>query len=296
MLTRDHRPEGASRRSRTQASRALRLIAIAALVVVAAIAIGAASRPHSVELSLSAPQLGELAVLVALVLAASFGLLMGSNPLRSSISLPDRELLAKEPKSRLPRGVRAVLILMPLITLAFVLAAAVQLGNAKRLQPNMPGVTPVVASNSAAESGASLVLACLVVALVAGLVAAVLFRGARPVGIVQAHSSQDEVTAILDEGLGALLAELDPRKAVIRAYVAMERAMARRGWARRPHEAPTEYLARVLGVAPSRAKDLDELVSLYEFARFSEHIVTPAMRDAAVDSVRRLRAELQEPA
>lgn len=296
LLRGDDRPEGASKRSRTLASRALRLIAIAALVVVAAIAVGAASRPHSVELSLSAPQVGELAVLVALVLAASFGLIMGSNPFRFSVSLPDRELLAKEPKSQLPRGVRAVLILMPLITLAFVLAAAVQLGNGKRLQLNLPGVAPVVASNSAAESGASLVLACVVVALVASLVAAVLFRGARPVGTVQAHSSKDDVEAILDEGLGALLAEMDPRKAVIRAYVAMERAMARKGWARRPHEAPTEYLARVLGVAPSRAQDLDELVNLYEFARFSEHIVTPAMRDAAVDSVRRLRAELQEPA
>ena len=70
--------------------------------------------------------------------------------------------------------------------------------------------------------------------------------------------------------------------------------MARKGWARRAHEAPTEHLARVLGVAPAGARDLDELVDLYEFARFSEHVVTPAMRDTAVDAVRRLRADLEE--
>ena len=82
---------------------------------------------------------------------------------------------------------------------------------------------------------------------------------------------------------------------MIAAYVAMERAMACKGRPRRPHEAPTEYLARVLGVAPSRAEDLDELVGLYELARFSVHTVTASMRDAAVDAVRRLRAELQDP-
>ena len=57
---------------------------------------------------------------------------------------------------------------------------------------------------------------------------------------------------------------------------------------------PFEGTARVLGVAPSRAADLDELVRLYEVARFSEHAVTTSMRDAAIDAVRGLRAELRE--
>jgi hypothetical protein len=123
----------------------------------------------------------------------------------------------------------------------------------------------------------------------------VLFRSRPPAARLETPHTES-VVAILDEGLDALLAERDPRKAVISAYVAMERAMARRGWARRPHEAPTEYLTRVLNVAPSRARDLDGLVNLYEFARFSEHTVTAAMREDAVGSVRRLRAELEEPA
>jgi hypothetical protein len=133
------------------------------------------------------------------------------------------------------------------------------------------------------------------VAVTAGLVAAVLFRKTPPTVSIQVATPQDAAAEILDEGLGALLAERDPRRAVIAAYVAMERAMARQGKPRRAHEAPTEYLARVLGVAPSRAADLDQLVGLYELARFSEHAVTASMRDAAIDAVRGLRTELQEP-
>jgi len=177
------------------------------------------------------------------------------------------------------------------------LVAAPRTSSGGRSQPlNLPAAGPIAASNSAsgAGGGAGFVLACIVVAVTCGLVTAVLFRGKTSEAMIA--TPREAAIAILDEGLGALLAEHDPRKAVIAAYVAMERAMARKGWARRPHEAPTEYLARVLGVAPARAHDLDELVDMYQFARFSEHPVTPAMRDTAVDSVRRLRADLQETA
>ena len=274
------------------ASRVLRLLAIAILVVVAAIAIGAASRPHSVELSLSSPQLGEVAVLAVLVLAGAMGLLLGSS-LNSIWGLAGAEAPRQGRRSRLPWGVQVVISLVPFMVIVFLIAAAIHRSTAGLQPQGMLPVQPVAATDSA-TGGADLMLACAGVALAGFLVAAVLFERTRPVRLVRTVP-QDSVAAILDEGLGALLAEHDPRKAVIAAYVAMERSMARRGWARRPHEAPTEYLARVLGVAPSRAQDLDELVNLYEFARFSEHTVTPAMRDAAVDSVRRLRADLREP-
>jgi hypothetical protein len=69
LLNRDGLPPETSRRRRVHASRLTRLVAVATLVVVAGIAIDAASRPHSVELSLATPQLGEVAVLIVLVLA-----------------------------------------------------------------------------------------------------------------------------------------------------------------------------------------------------------------------------------
>jgi len=294
LLNRDGLPPETSRRSRMLASRLTRLVAVTALVVVAGIAVGAASRPHSVELSLATPQLGEVAVLVVLVLAGAIGLLIGSNPSPIWVMDPNRAISVKAKGSRLPWGVRAVMTLLALMVVVFLVTSA-RTFSGDRSQPlNLPAAVPIAASNSTSVTGGGvyLVLASVVVAVTCGLVAAVLFREKTAEAVVATRG--EAAVAILDEGLGAMLAEHDPRKAVIAAYVAMERAMARKGWPRRPHEAPTEHLARVLGVAPARARDLDQLVDTYEFARFSEHDVTPAMRDNAVDSVRRLRADLEE--
>lgn len=294
MLNRDGLPPETSRRRRVHASRLTRLVAVGTLVVVAGIAVGAASRPHSVELSLATPQLGEVAVLIVLVLAGAIGLIIGSNPSPIWVMDPNRATSVKTKRSRLAWGVRAVITLLTLMVVVFLVTSARTFSDDRSQPLNLPAVVPITASNSGSGTGGGvgLVLACVVVAVTCGLVAAVLFREKRPEPVMSTRG--EAAVAILDEGLGAMLAEHDPRKAVIAAYVAMERAMARKGWARRPHEAPTEHLARVLGVAPARAEDLDQLVDTYEFARFSEHDVTPAMRDNAVDSVRRLRADLEE--
>ncbi len=295
MLTRDGRPEEASRRSRIAASRLLRLASVAVLVIVAAIAVGAASRPHSVEFSLTTPQLGEVAVLVLLVLAGALGLILGTNLFPVWVMDPGKASAVGQRSRRMPAVVRAILTLVPLMVIAFLLAYNRRLTADAEPTP-LPGTGPAIPPGSLGAQGTdpTLVFACVVVALAAGLVGAVLFTRTPP-PLPLTEESKGAATEILDEGLGALLAERDPRKAVIGAYVAMERAMASKGWARHPHEAPTEYLAHVLGVAPSRAGDLDELVGLYEYARFSEHAVTGSMRDAAVDAVRRLRADLLEP-
>jgi hypothetical protein len=238
---------------------------------------------------------GDVSALALLVLAGAMGLLLGATRYPIWVRNPNAALLIPSTKSRLPWGVRAVLTLLPFGVLALVLASASRLSNGGQ-GPTLPhGPVPVIPAGADTSGGAvTLVLACLVVAVTAGLVAAVLFRKTPPVGSIPAAAPEDAAAETLDEGLGALLAERDPRKAVISAYVAMERTMARKGRPRRAHEAPTEYLARVLGVAPSRAADLDELVRLYEVARFSEHAVTTSMRDAAIDAVRGLRAELRE--
>lgn len=297
MRIRDGRPDGPSGRSRLRTSRLMRLIAVATVVVVAAVVVGAASRPHPVGLSLPASEPnGDISALALLVLAGAIGLLLGGTRYPIWVRNPNAALLIPSSKSRLPWGVRAVLTLLPFGVMALVLASASRLstGNKGPTLPHGPGPLIPAGAETTGSAG-TLVLACLAVAVTAGLVAAVLFRKTPPTGSIGAATPQDAATEILDEGLGALLAERDPRKAVIAAYVAMERAMACKGRPRRPHEAPTEYLARVLGVAPSRAEDLDELVGLYELARFSVHTVTASMRDAAVDAVRRLRAELQDP-
>ena len=291
LLSRDGRLAGAPKRASGNAGRVIRLAAIAIVVVVAGLVIGAASRPHSVEFSFSAPQLGGIAVLAVLVLAAAVGLLIGANP--SAVGqLPPPDMPQPGRKSRLPWEVRLLLVLVPIMVVAFALASAKRASDEGRQPPGVaPGQT-VAVPDVASSGGAELVLVAVAVGLAGFLVAAVLLK--RPAATATVRPvSEAPAAAILDEGLDALLAEADPRAAVIGSYVAMERAMARKGLARRPHEAPTEHLRRVLGIAPGRAEDLEELVDLYELARFSEHSVTSAMRDAAVDSVKRLRAELQ---
>ena len=295
-LSQDGRTDGPSRRGRIASSRLVRLASVAILVAVAAVAVGAASRPHSVDLSLSTPDLGDLAVLALLALAGALGLSLGTQLFPVWVLNSNRAPAIVQKGQRLPPIVRAVITLLPIMIIAFFLAATRRFSRGGGGPDAGSRTVQVVPPDSATALGtdAFLILATLLVGVAAFLVAAFLFRRPGPEPV--AAESRESVVEILDEGLGALLAERDPRKAVIAAYVAMERAMARKGWARRPHEAPTEYLAHVLGVAPSRAGDLDELVRLYEFARFSEHNVTGDMRDAAVGAVRRLRADLAEPA
>ncbi len=294
MTIGDDRPRGASRRGRS-AVRVLRLVSVTVLVVVAAIAVGAASHPHSVDLSLSSPQLGELAVLALLALAGTLGLSLGAN-LFPVWGVDETRFMAMERGRRIPRIVKAFISLLPFMVIAFVLAASGRFaGGAAAPSPlSLTGQFPAADSTGASSNGTFLLISAVVVGLAFFLVAAFLFR--KPPATEEVPSEHGhKAVEILDEGLGALLAERDPRRAVIGAYVAMESAMARQGWARRPHQAPTEYLAHVLGLAPSRAVDLDQLVGLYEFARFSDHAVTEDMRESAVAVVRRLRMDLQEP-
>jgi hypothetical protein len=67
----------------------------------------------------------------------------------------------------------------------------------------------------------------------------------------------------------------------------MERSLARAGKARRPSEAPFEYLARVLvSVAPAGGRVLTDL---YERAMFSTQPLSDRDRDRAVEALEALR-------
>ena len=269
-------------------SRSLRFVAVGAVCVVAGAAVGAASRPHPVDAALSAADLGGLVPATLLLVAAFAGLAVGST-FAGPAGQPalDRSTPNDLGMRRVLRVVGPIVVVMA-IALAWMLRHGRDAGDV-----TVPGAHPTAIPVVPAPSSGGqvwLVLAFAGVALLAAIVAAVLLR--KPVAPVAPKEPREGAEAILDEGLEALLGEHDPRRAVIAAYAAMERAMARQGWARRPSEAPTEYLARVLHVARARSGDLNRLVALYEVARFSEHPVTPDMRDAALAVVQRLRADL----
>lgn len=102
-----------------------------------------------------------------------------------------------------------------------------------------------------------------------------------------------ELADALDETLEDLRAEQDPRRAVIAAYARMERVLAKHGIPRRRFEAPNEYLARVLADLTQRSRAAERLTELFERARFSTHEIGPEAKEAAIEAVENLQAELE---
>ncbi len=257
MPGRNGLPDGDAVPRESKSPRFLRLAAIGGLVAVAALAIGSASRPHAADVSLSAPEIGGLSVLLLLVVAGGIGLLVG----RNFIGAWARGAAIEDPNQKKTRVPAVVRVLLPIFVLAIVVMIRMWANgrDATPFTPNLPNTSPIDPSSAPTDGGdLGLMIACVVVAVVAALVARAFFR--KRIAPALPPVAAEGAATILDEGLGALLGESDPRRAVIAAYVAMERAMARQGWARRPAEAPTEYLTRVLRIAPARAGDLDRLV------------------------------------
>ena len=103
---------------------------------------------------------------------------------------------------------------------------------------------------------------------------------------------EEALADVLAETLDDLRAETDPRRAVIRAYGRMERALAASGLARAPAEAPDEYLVRVLADLPVSRGSAARLTALFAWARFSGHDVRPEMKDEAIDALEQVQREL----
>jgi hypothetical protein len=157
-----------------------------------------------------------------------------------------------------------------------------------------PTGTPADATGTTYEPSLSWITIAAVLALVAAGVAAWVISGRRARRRVQRRDSLvEEVSAVLDETLDDLRAESDPRRAVIAAYVKLERVLSANGVPRGRAETEEEYLARFL-----RSLDVSEtsgrrLTELFERARFSQHTVDHAMKDEAIGALEQLRDELR---
>jgi hypothetical protein len=103
-----------------------------------------------------------------------------------------------------------------------------------------------------------------------------------------------ELPAVIEESLAELEREGDPRRAVIRAYVGMEGALARHGLGRRPFEAPQEYLTRALGAIRISRPAGERLTGLFQRARFSQHPIAAQMKQDAITALVAVRDELAE--
>jgi hypothetical protein len=103
---------------------------------------------------------------------------------------------------------------------------------------------------------------------------------------------RDDVATALDESIDDLRTDPDLRRAIIAAYARMEHALARSGIARRPAEAPFEYMERALRSLETSAEGAERLTGLFEWAKFSQHEPKPEMRDEAIDALVAVRDDL----
>jgi hypothetical protein len=101
---------------------------------------------------------------------------------------------------------------------------------------------------------------------------------------------EDALEPVVAAGVEALESERDPRRAVIKAYLAMERTLGEQGMPRKPTETPFEYLRRVLAELGAGAASARRLTSLFERAKFSRHEIDEGMRQDALLALSTLRA------
>jgi hypothetical protein len=87
--------------------------------------------------------------------------------------------------------------------------------------------------------------------------------------------------------------ETDPRRAVLAAYAGMEARLAEVGLARRPSEAPLEYLARALERLQVSGAAAHRLTELFERVGFGSGTVAASVRDEALAALEAVADELK---
>jgi hypothetical protein len=198
------------------------------------------------------------------------------------------------------------LALLPVAGL--VTALVILAGHGRRTGPARTVAPAVTAPHRAAHPGPSVpgpasgpaavhwwVWAVLAGAVVAAAVIAVVRRRLGRARNGSARAAVPRVLpAVIEESLEELEREGDPRRAVIRAYVGMEAALARHGFGRRPFEAPQEFLARALGAIRLSRPAAERLTGLFQRARFSEHPIAAQMKQDAITALVTVRDELAE--
>jgi hypothetical protein len=142
------------------------------------------------------------------------------------------------------------------------------------------------------------VLIAVVLAVVAFTAILRAFRAYRaPVSTPDEELEVLRQTSALASAVGAGLRdarlEPDPRRAVITAYATMERMLAAEGWPRREVEAPLEYMTRLFAERNVRADALATLTELFELARFSHHVISPATKERAIGALAVIDLELR---
>lgn len=174
--------------------------------------------------------------------------------------------------------------------------------------PGPPGDVPQAPSPSASSPADMLgyfyvATILFLVVLVIGSIVAGRRRG-RPTDIVNTDTDPERLTEpqapseSLARAAEVGLAEvgdmrMEPRRAIIACYAAMERELANvPGAIPQDFDTASEVLARAVERNALRPDSATELVDLFDEARFSPHVMTEVHREAAVGVLQRVLGEL----
>ena len=121
-------------------------------------------------------------------------------------------------------------------------------------------------------------------------------RAEGPFGAPPDQAAREAAHGAVVGTIEAMLADPDPRTAIIGAYARLQEELAGNDASRKEYEGPTEHLHRVLRVLDVRPAPLADLIRLFEIARFSDHSLTASHRDEALEALREVAGDLATPA
>ncbi len=90
----------------------------------------------------------------------------------------------------------------------------------------------------------------------------------------------------------AILADGEPRNAIVRCWERFETLGSQAGVVRAPADTSSEYALRVLDLVSAEPHAVSTLAGLFREARFSEHPVGEAERESARTALERIHADL----
>ncbi len=287
--------------------------AVLALLVIAAIASGAAATGGSSHVGLStsatrpagevvvAAFSGLLAVSAALAGVVTF-FLVSSRRRKKDPDEPER-VSETPPSSWLEQVAAVALPILLIVGLATAIVIA-----ARRAKPptsssalhagattGLPGsVHPLSQASGGGTSAVAvgLVAGICIVAAAAALVVFLRLRQRRRTRLSHGSSGSPYAAALANTvalSIDDLRRERDPRKAIVAAYARMELAFASLGLPRAVGQTSAEYMRRVLSQAAAPPAPVVELTELFQEAKFSQHRLTSRDRDDALQALVAIR-------
>jgi hypothetical protein len=267
------------------------LLALAAVVLLALVAVGSLrDRPGAGGGTPHFPS----TLVQTLALLSYLALLAGAIVAVWTL-LPDRARAVRRARNPL---VGPLMVLLTVLALALARSQgwldALRLPGLRPLDPLTAQPTaPTVPAQRLPGSGPRWLPFAIVGALLLGVAVATVVRARLARRRRAALAQPGELAEVLDHALDELEQEADPRRAVIAAWIRMERGLAAAGLPRHLAEAPLEYATRVLERAAARPDSVRRLADLFEQAKFSRHTIDEGMRRAAVEALTAIREQLE---